>query len=329
MSGPFLLMGGAFLATLVVIAAVGGLVVMLGDGSQRKRRLQRAAGKRAVISGGSRQVSLRRDEVEGRFKSVELMLRRILPGRDKLRARLARTGFKISLGRYVMICTVVALMVAGAVLFVMGAQKWPIALGVGVVAGWLAPRLVIGYLAGRRVKKFLLELPEAIDVAVRGLKSGLPITETIAAISNDFEGPVGQEFKIVDDYVRMGTSLEEALWGVAERLDIPEFNFLAISIGVQRETGGNLTETLRNLSSLLRQRQQMRLKVRALSSEARASAYIIGVLPFAMAGIIYVVNPEYIGRLFEEPTGHMMLAGALISEMLGAAVMVKMVKFEI
>jgi tight adherence protein B len=127
----------------------------------------------------------------------------------------------------------------------------------------------------------------------------------------------------------IGKNLEDALWETAERIDVAEFNFLAVSVGLQRETGGNLTETLRNLSDLLRKRQQMRLKIKALSAEARASAYIIGALPFVMLGVLYFMNPAYIGQLFTTTTGHFMLAGGLLSELVGAAVMVKMVRFEV
>jgi tight adherence protein B len=164
---------------------------------------------------------------------------------------------------------------------------------------------------------------------VRGLKSGLPITEMIGTVAEDFDGPVRDEFRSISNAITIGKNLEDALWETAGRIDVPEFNFLAVSIGLQRETGGNLTETLRNLSDLLRKRQQMRLKIKALSSEARASAYIIGFLPFVMCGILYFMNPEYMGRLFSDPRGHWMLAGGLLSEFIGAAVMFKMVRFEV
>lgn len=129
--------------------------------------------------------------------------------------------------------------------------------------------------------------------------------------------------------MKLGQTLEEILWETAQRVDVPEFRFFVISISIQRETGGNLAETLENLSDVLRKRQQMRLKVRALSSEARASAMIIAALPFVMMGIIMMVNSGYIMQLFEDDRGIAMLVGAGISLCTGIIVMAKMIKFEI
>jgi tight adherence protein B len=332
MTDPTLIMAAVFLGTLTLAGTLGGLVVVLGDNGQRRRRLQRAAGhRRSAVAGrgGVSPASLRRDEVQGRFRQVELLLRRVLPGREKLRARLARAGLNVTLARYTTICLALAVAAGACALPFLGQQLWPAAAAIGLAAGWLLPRTVVGYLGGRRVKRFLADLPDAIDVMVRGLKSGLPVTETVATVAEDFEGPVGQEFTQIDRFVRMGTNLEDALWDIAGRLDVPEFNFLAISVGLQRETGGNLTETLDNLSRLLRRRQQMRLKIRALSSEARASAYLLGALPFVMAGVLYLMNPDYMGRLFTDPFGHVLIGVALTSELIGVAVMAKMVRFEI
>ena len=332
MTDATLIMAAVFLATLMLAGTVGGLALVLGDNGQRRKRLQRAAGhRRSVVAGhsGPTAASLRRDDVQGRFRQVELLLRRILPGRDKLRARIARAGLNLTLARYLVMCLAIGGVAGLAAFPVLGQTLWPAAVGIGLAAGWLLPRMVVGYLGGKRVKRFLQELPDAIDVMVRGLKSGLPVTETIGTVSKDFDGPVGQEFTQIDRLVRMGVNLEDALWDVAGRLDVPEFNFLAISVGLQRETGGNLTETLDNLSRLLRRRQQMRLKIKALSSEARASAYMLGALPFVMAGVLYLMNPDYMSRLFTDPFGHVLIGVGMTSELIGIAVMAKMVRFEI
>lgn len=331
MSEPTLIMAAVFLGTLALAGTLGGLALVLGDNGQRRKRLQRAAGhRRSAVAGngGPAAASLRRDDVQGRFRQVELLLRRVLPGRDKLRARIARAGLNITLAKYMLLCLAVAGITSVGTLPILGQKLW-LAGAIGFAAGWIVPRVVVGYLGARRVKRFLQELPDAIDVMVRGLKSGLPVTETVGTVSKDFEGPVGQEFTQIDRLVRMGTNLEDALWDVAGRLDVPEFNFLAISVGLQRETGGNLTETLDNLSRLLRRRQQMRLKIKALSSEARASAYLLGALPFVMAGVLYLMNPDYMSRLFTDPFGHVLIGVGLTSELIGVAVMAKMVRFEI
>jgi tight adherence protein B len=329
MSPQLMLIAGAFLATLLLAGTVGLVAVRVGGGAQRKRRLGRAAGKAGFTPAAGTSASLRRDEVTGRLAGLELLLRRVLPGRQKLRARLARTGLNIPLGTYFAISLMVGLAAVLALSLVLGTAKWPFAVAGGLVAAWLLPRLVVGFIAGRRLKTFLNELPDAIDVMVRGLKSGLPVTETIATVANDFDGPVGEEFQLISDHVRLGSNLEDALWDVAGRLDVAEFNFLAISIGLQRETGGNLTETLANLSSLLRRRQQMRLKIKAISSEARASAYILGLLPFAVGGTIAVMNPDYASALFVTETGNILLGVGLASEAIGVLVMAKMVRIDI
>lgn len=324
---PELAMAAVFTSVMIIFALVGLMMVMFAGDRERRRRLERAAGHKMPAGAASRaQASLRRDDEGGNL--FERLLRYVLPGQHSLRAKLGRTGYDISVSRYVMLSVGVGLLVALALLLTLGGPLWIVGAG-GVASGLLLPWAVVGILAARRVGRFLLELPDAIDVMVRGLKSGLPVSEMIENVGQDFEGPVGQEFRNIADNIRFGRTIEEALWSVAARLDIPEFNFLAISVGVQRESGGNLTETLRNLSDLLRKRQQMRLKVKALSSEARASAYIVGALPFIMLGLMFMLNADYIGRLFEDPRGHWMLGGALASELFGAAVMFKMVRFEI
>jgi tight adherence protein B len=141
--------------------------------------------------------------------------------------------------------------------------------------------------------------------------------------------PVAGEFRRVTDSVRFGRPLQDVLWETAKRLDIAEFNFFVISLSIQQETGGNLAETLSNLSDILRRRRQLRLKVRALSSEAKAGAYILGVLPFLMFGLVYAVNPGYANMLLTDPRGMMMLGAGLTSIAIAAVVMFKMIRFEI
>ena len=181
----------------------------------------------------------------------------------------------------------------------------------------------------RRQTKFLNFFPDAIDLMVRGIKSGLPISESITNVGTEIQDPVGEEFRIITDAVKFGRPMEEAMWEAANRLDLQEFKFFTISLAVQAETGGNLAETLNNLGDVLRGRRQLKLKIKALSSEAKASAIIIGALPFVMGGMIYLVNPDYIMKLFLDPRGHVMLGIGLCSFILGVGAMIKLVKFEI
>jgi tight adherence protein B len=245
-----------------------------------------------------------------------------------LRDRLARTGYNLTIGTYLMICGGLVPIVFAAAALGFG-LKAPLAALVALAAGLGLPHIGVGVVAGRYRGRFLAVLPDAIDLMVRGLKSGLPVTESIGAVAREMQQPLAGEFRRVTDGVRFGRGLEEVLWEAARRLDIPEFNFFVISLSIQRETGGNLAETLANLSDILRRRRQMRQKIKAMSSEAKASAYILGSLPFAMFGIVYCVNPGYASVLFTDPRGLVMLGGGLVSLGIAIVVIVKMIRFEI
>jgi tight adherence protein B len=189
--------------------------------------------------------------------------------------------------------------------------------------------MVVSRLIKKRLVKFTNLFPEAIELIVRGLKSGLPVQESIQVVGNEIADPVGVEFREISDALKIGQTIEEAMWEASRRLDTPEFKFFVISLVIQRETGGNLTETLGNLSDILRKRKQMKLKIKAMSSEARASALIIGALPFAMFGILFLMNPAYVSQLFQETRGLMLLGVGGVSMSIGFFVMGKMIRFEI
>jgi tight adherence protein B len=182
---------------------------------------------------------------------------------------------------------------------------------------------------GRRKKKFLANFPDAIEVLIRGLKAGLPASESMRIVAQEMTGPVAEEFTRITDALRLGGDFDAVLWGAGERINLPEFNFFIITLSIQRETGGNLGETLENLTDMLRKRRQVRLKVKALSSEAKASAIIIGSLPFALFGILYMLNRDYVMTLFTHPTGPILVGIGFAMQFVGVAVMAKLVKFEI
>ncbi|MCE2510629.1 MAG: type II secretion system F family protein [Alphaproteobacteria bacterium] len=256
------------------------------------------------------------------------LLRRWLPNPAMLQKRLEKTGKEIVPGEYVLAC--VLLMVAVAILTAkLFGFPLLLSLSAGVVVGIGLPHLVVNFLISRWERRFTALFPEAIDLIVRGLKSGLPISDSLAAIGHEIGDPVGTEFRRIDEQMRMGQSLDEALQKAVDRIDTAEFKFFVISLAVQQETGGNLTETLENLSDILRRRRQMKMKVRAMSSEARSSAYIIGSLPFLMFAILYLMNAEYAMTLFTDPRGKFLLGAGLCSMGIGAIVMMKMVRFRI
>lgn len=258
---------------------------------------------------------------------LDNLAQRFLPRPALLRSRLEATGLPITIGHYAAVCAAVFLAVT--VLLLIAGLGIAAAAFFGVAAAAFLPHMVVGRFGGRRSDRFLKALPDAIGLIVRGLRAGLPVTETIAAVGREISDPVGEEFRDVTDQVRLGRPIEDAMWAMAKRVNLPELNFLVISLSVQRETGGNLAETLENLNQILRSRGQMRLKIKAMSSEATASALIIGSLPFVMGILMMLFSPEYLSVLFTSPLGQMMFAGGVVSLLTGAFIMRKMVRFEI
>ena len=246
---------------------------------------------------------------------------------DKLRLRLAQTGKKWTLQQYMSASGGLAFVVL-AILWLKGAPLY-LALFGGLLLGAGLPHMVINFLMAGRVKKFTANFPDAIELLVRGLKSGLPVGETLSVVAKEIPGPVGEEFKLVVEKIKIGKSMEESLQETADRLGTAEFQFFVITLAIQRETGGNLAETLANLADVLRKRAQMKLKIRAMSSESKASAYIVGSLPFFVFGMIWFVNPDYLaGFFYEQRLIIAGLAGAVWMS-IGVFIMAKMVSFEI
>ena len=298
------------------------------DKKDYARRLARVRNKPLPTLAGSANpaVSVRRGTSDSSIVVIDQLIKRFVPNPQKLRDRIQRTGLKLSIARYLLFCGVLFVIVSIAGLLAMPAL---LSILVGVIIGMGIPHFVLGFLARRRLNKFTLQFPEAIDLMVRGLKSGLPVSESIRAVGHEMPDPIGIEFRQVTDSIQLGQTMNEALWAAAARLDSAEFRFFNITLGIQQETGGNLSETLDNLSRVIRSRKQMKLKIKAYSSEAKASAYIIGSLPFVMFGIIYTTNPEYAGLLFSDFRGLVMVGISFVLYLIGITVMVKMVKFDI
>jgi tight adherence protein B len=252
---------------------------------------------------------------------------RSISRRDRLRLRLAQTGKSWNLQQYFVASGSIAFLVMAA-LWIKGAPIY-LALFGGLMLGAGLPHFAVNYLMAKRIKQFTTNFPDAIELLVRGLKSGLPVGETLGMVAKEIPGPVGEEFKMVTEKVRIGKTMEDALQETADRLGTPEFQFFVITLAIQRETGGNLAETLANLADVLRKRAQMKLKIRAMSSESKASAYIVGSLPFFVFGMVWSVNQKYLAGFFFEP--RLMIAGmiGIVWMSIGAFIMAKMVNFEI
>ena len=205
---------------------------------------------------------------------------------------------------------------------------WFVMLGAPVGMGLGVPRWVIGFLAGRRRKKFTEHFSDAIDIIVRGIKSGLPVHDCLKIIARESPAPLGPEFQGLVENLAMGVSIDQGLEKMYERMPTSELRFFTIVLAIQQKTGGNLAEALANLSDVLRGRKLMREKIKALSSEATASAWIIGSLPPAVVLLITVTTPSYMAIMYTDPRGHMMLLGSAIWMSLGIYVMRNMINFK-
>lgn len=291
-----------------------------------KRRVELIKERHGDSITGNAQAQIRKLFAE-RASKFEGYASTLIPRPALLRQRLEQTGKEISLGKYAIICVGVLLLVATGMM-IKGA---PLLLSVllGLFLGIGGPHFFVGRMIKRRINKFNSNFPDAIELMVRGLRSGLPITETLGIVAGEISGPVGVEFRMVSDKMKIGRTMEAALQETADRLGTAEFQFFVITLAIQRETGGNLAETLSNLADVLRKRAQMKLKIRAMSSESKASAYIIGALPFVVFGLVWMINPRYMGGFFTDERLMVAGIGGMIWMGIGGLIMAKMINFEI
>jgi len=327
LGGPALIFGVGLLIMAVVLLFMLA-TALSGDHKRMRRRMARASGEKPPVTAAANSPSLRRETADSSIAGLDKLIKRFMPQPAKLRARLAATGRKISVGEYVLASFVVG-GISYAITSFFNLTSPGVAVLIALGDAFLLPHMVVSYLVKRRALRFIMLLPEAIDLIVRGLRSGLPITESMKVVGNEVPDPVGTEFKRVIESFGIGMTLDQALWAAAERISVPEFNFFVISLSVQQETGGNLTETLDNLGDILRRRKQMKLKIRAITGEARASAAILGSLPFIMFGVLMMVKPDYAMIMFTDHQGKMMSGIGMGLVMTGIGIMIRMTKFEI
>lgn len=241
----------------------------------------------------------------------------------RLDAALAATGDRIVLVHLVAAGGVAAAIVGcGA-----AAIGFPTALFLALAgsAALGSPVLLVRFAQSRNQRQFLRSFPDALDVMVRAVRAGLPIIEAIELAARDIRGPVGIEFELMLGEIRIGVEIEDALQHASERIRVPDFHFLVVSLLVQRRTGGGIAETLANLSVIIRQRRALRVKARALTAEATASAAIVAIMPFVAGLGLFLINQEVMSILFVDPRGRFMLGVAIVSLLLGITVMKAMI----
>ena len=319
-----LMMAGAAALTLLMLALAFNGPSPTKASKRRIELIKERHGESILAATANAQI---RKLFAQRESRVENWASTLMPKPALLRRRLEQTGKSWTLGQYGMVTAGIVVVIGGALI----SQGVPFLLGLmlSLMVGLGLPHLIIGFLIKKRLAKFTSNFPDAIELMVRGLRSGLPITETLGIVASEIPGPVGIEFRAVADRMKIGRTMDAALQETADRLGTAEFQFFVITLNIQRETGGNLAETLSNLADVLRKRSQMKLKIRAMSSESKASAMIVGALPFIVFTLVYMMNPTYMSGFFIDDRLIFAGLGAMVWMGIGVFIMAKMVNFEI
>ncbi len=313
----------------LVTVAIGGIAwvflypILSGEKKAEQRRANVAKAEPTVTRQVRGQKS-RRDSVEGTLREMEQRHKK--QSRQPLTVRITQAGLAWSKQRYYITSAALGIgaFLAGLIIDV-GLLT---ALGLGFAAGLGVPSWLLKFLKNRREAKFIDALPDAVDVIVRGIKAGLPLLDSLKIITVDSPEPLRSEFAAIVETQAIGMPLGEACQKLYERMPLPEANFFGIVIAIQQKSGGNLSEALGNLSRVLRERKKMKGKIKAMSTEAKASAAIIGSLPIAVMALVYISSPDYIIVLFTEPMGRLMLAASAVWMTMGVLVMRKMINFD-
>jgi tight adherence protein B len=308
------------LLAFLAIAAIGVAFTGSSDGGKAAKRAKEIASGRsprtrkdAVADAAAK----RRASVQANLKDLVNKEQARKRNLISVKGRLAQADLAWSEPMFWMVSAGLAFVFGGGVFVASGGNPlWGGA--VTVIMGLGLPRWTLGFLTARRQKQFSNQLADALDIIVRGVKSGLPLNQCLHVIASEAPKPLCTEFKHIVDGQAMGVSLEQNLSRLYERVPLPEVNFFMIVLVIQQKTGGNLSESLGNLSTVLRSRKLMREKVKALSSEAKASAMIIGALPFIVMAMVQVVRPDYLSILFTSPQGNLILLGS--ATMMGAGI---------
>jgi tight adherence protein B len=324
-------MSPMFIALLSTVAVGGVAYVFLYPILSGERRVEKRMKDITVAEIEEKRKRKTADPATSRRAQVEDSLKK-LEERQKSRknpplsVRIAQAGLTIDKKTFMIMSGAVAF-VAAFLAFFMGAPLYTVA-GIALAAGFGLPRWTLGYLKKRREAKFTDELPNAVDVIVRGVKAGLPIGDCIRVIATETQDPVKSEFRMIAESTAMGMPLGEACGKLYDRMPLAEANFFGIVIAIQQKAGGSLSEALANLSKVLRERKKMKAKIKAMSTEAKASAVIIAALPPSVMFLVYLTSPSYIELLWTTPTGRMLMVGSLCWMLMGTLVMRKMINFD-
>ncbi len=325
---------------IVALAAISAGAVsygMLFSRIETDRKTQSRVSKVASAETDRVKIKASRDrlnEMTKRRKSVqdslkELEKKQVEANKKKavtLKAKIAQAGLTFTETQFYIGSAVLGLAIFLAAF--MAGLPILLVLGIVFIVAVGLPRLFVGFMLKRRLKKFLAEMPNALDVMVRSIKSGLPLNDAIRLIASEAKEPVKSEFRKIVEAQQMGLSVPEAITRMNLSVPLQEVSFFSVVITIQAQAGGNLSEALANLSRVLRDRTKMKAKVTALSMEAKASAVIIGALPFIVAFLVYMTSPQYMMILFTDPRGHLIMGASAIWMSIGIFVMRNMINFD-
>jgi tight adherence protein B len=318
---------------LVLLATAGMLYLVFHDRlsghAALRHRLELAGGLafKSTHATGTISEHRRKQSIEKALNDMAQRERAKQRAKLTLPMRLNQAGLPWTVAGFYIRTAAVAAAVIGAVHLVVGLAL-PVAAILGAAGGFVALHGFVRYRCAQRMKKFLSEFPNAIDIVTRGVKTGLPISDCLKAIASEGQEPVKDEFRRIVEDVSVGLTLAQALTRFTHRVPIMEANFFAVVIAIQSQLGGNLSEALGNLSRVLRERKMMKEKIRAFSSEATASGAIIASMPVGVGGILSVTSPDYIALLFSEFIGNVVLGACALWMLIGVIVMRNMIRFD-
>ncbi|TAN55699.1 MAG: type II secretion system F family protein [Rhodospirillales bacterium] len=312
----------------VLVGTITTLAVQHAEKVKLNRRIALVAGTLSTSKsgGGARAAGQRKRMVAAKLKEIEDKAKAKKSSSNSLRDMMLQANLDWTPKRYYIVSAVVA--VVGTALYLLKGFPPMVTPLVTITLGLGLPRWVLRKMALRRQKAFTFKFADAVDVIVRGIRSGLPVGECLNIIGREMPEPIGLEFRLIVEGQKLGLTMSEVLDRSLARMPTAELKFFAIVLAIQQQTGGNLADTLSKLSDVLRGRKKLQDKIKSLSSEAKASASIIGSLPFFVSGLLYLINPGYMGILFSDPTGHVLIAGGLAWMGMGVFVMSRMISFD-
>jgi tight adherence protein B len=325
---PMIMGAVGVLVLALIIVSIGLMNSLYGPRARLERRLNTVGGPTGGgggKGGGKAQSGMKRKDIEAKLKAAEQMKRQ--QRGYKLQEKLIQAGLKTTPKQFWIYS-----IISGAVFTLLAyvITQIPYTIPAGLLVGTFGiPRFVLRYLVNKRLKAFTANFANAIDLIVRGVKTGMTVAECLSIVGKEMPDPIGIEFRHITESIQMGVTLEDCLNRLITRVPTNEARFFTIVLITQQTTGGNLAETLAKLSGILRDRKKMRDKIKALSSEAKSSASIIGAMPFAVAGVLSFTAPDYVSLLITTNAGNWCIVIGACSFGTGILVMRKMINFEI